>query len=135
MRPLLRSRLHRLASGRLLLVTFHGRRSGKEYTLTLGYFPWEEDTLLSISSRPWVKNLRDEAPARVLVRGRWRDVVAMTAEDIESVSALLARFAQVKGPRMARGLLLGLPRDRQPTAEELRRAAALTSIIVFRPTN
>jgi len=40
---------------------------------------------------------------------------------------LLARY----GPKAARGLLLGLPGDRDPTDAELSRAAARTAVIQF----
>ncbi len=113
------------------MLSFEGRRSGKRYAFTLGYFQWGDDQLLSISSRPWVKNLRGGVPVRLLVRGRWLDAAAAAAEDVESVSALLGRFAAQKGPRAARGLRLGLPGNRLPTAHELREAAALTSVITF----
>jgi hypothetical protein len=40
MKGLLRSPLHRLLDGTLVLLTYTGRRTGKQYTFPIGYFVW-----------------------------------------------------------------------------------------------
>jgi len=40
MRALLRSPLHGLLSGMLMLLSYTGRKSGKVYTIPIGYFLW-----------------------------------------------------------------------------------------------
>jgi hypothetical protein len=71
---LLRSPLHALVSGRLMLITVTGRRSGREHTLPVMYersgdvlnvpVMWAERKL-------WWRNLRDGgAPVGVRLRGR-----------------------------------------------------------------
>jgi hypothetical protein len=75
---LLRSPLHALVSGRLMLITVTGRRSGREHTLPVIYersgdvlnvpVMWAERKL-------WWRNLRDGG-ARVLVRLRGRELRA-----------------------------------------------------------
>lgn len=52
-RSLLRSALHPLVSGQLMLLGYTGGRSGRRYCFPIGYFAWGEGTLLSFSSRRW----------------------------------------------------------------------------------
>jgi hypothetical protein len=40
MKALLRSPLHRLLDGTLVLLTYTGRKTGKQYTIPIGYFVW-----------------------------------------------------------------------------------------------
>jgi hypothetical protein len=72
-RPLLRSPLHPLISGRLALITVTGRRSGREHTFPVGYT--RRGNMLEIhvgwpERKRWWRNLRGEgAPVRVRIRG------------------------------------------------------------------
>lgn len=68
---ILRSRWHRVRSDKLLLLTFTGRKSGKEFTTPVRYVQ-EGETLRIIVVYPWWKNLVAEATVRVLLRGQMR---------------------------------------------------------------
>jgi hypothetical protein len=46
-RPLLRSPLHPLLSGQLMLLAYRGRRTGREHTIPIGYFSLGDDTLIA----------------------------------------------------------------------------------------
>jgi hypothetical protein len=70
-KSILRSPLHRVMSQQLLLMTFTGRRSGKTFTTPMSYVQ-EGETLWLKIGYSWWKNLRDEAPVRVLLRGKTR---------------------------------------------------------------
>ncbi len=69
---LLRSPLHGLIIGSVLLITFNGCKSGKKYTTPITCLR-EGDTVLMTTDSPWWKNLRgardfaDKGPG---VRGR-----------------------------------------------------------------
>ena len=65
---ILRSPWHRMRSERLLLLTFTGRKSGKEFTTPLRYVQ-EGKTLQMTVVYSWWKNLVGGAPVRVLLRG------------------------------------------------------------------
>jgi deazaflavin-dependent oxidoreductase (nitroreductase family) len=71
----LRSPWHRLRSDHLLLLTFTGRKSGKEFTTPLRYVQ-EGETLWLIIVYPWWRNLLGEATVRVLLRGQMRTGIA-----------------------------------------------------------
>jgi hypothetical protein len=129
-RTVLQSPLHSLLSGRLLLLRFTGRRSSRVYTVPIGWFSWDRGAF-SISARSWWVNLTDERPVQLLVRGRWVEAVPRVASEPREVADLLGEFATRKGPKAARGLLLGLPSDRLPTRGELEKAAPKTAVILF----
>ncbi len=70
---LLRSPLHRLADGRLALITVTGRLSGRSYTLPVMYE--RSDDVLEIpvmwpERKRWWRNLREEADVGLRLSGR-----------------------------------------------------------------
>ena len=83
---ILRSPWHGMRSDRLLLLTFTGRKSGKEFTTPMRYVQ-EGETLLMRVVYPWWKNLVGEATVRVLLRGEMRTGTAevLPEEDGEVV--------------------------------------------------
>jgi F420H(2)-dependent quinone reductase len=83
---ILRSPWHGMRSDRLLLLTFTGRKSGKEFTTPMRYVQ-ESETLLLRVVYPWWKNLVGEATVRVLLRGEMRTGTAevLPEEDGEVV--------------------------------------------------
>ena len=75
MRGLLRSPAHRLASGSLLLITVTGRRSGRRFTIPVGYRQADDVVTITVGwpqRKQWWRNLREEAPVEVVLRGEGR---------------------------------------------------------------
>ena len=128
---LLRSPVHRLLSGQVLLLTVTGRTSGRAYTLPVGYVR-EAATLTILSGRhAWWKNLRGGAPVAVLLEGRRRTGRAEVLEDRAAVLAevdhLVARYG-----RKGAGQRIGVALDTTPppTGEDL--ALAMRGHVVIR---
>ncbi|HVN86540.1 MAG TPA: nitroreductase/quinone reductase family protein [Candidatus Binatia bacterium] len=72
---ILRSRVHWLLSPGLMLITVTGRKSGRRYTIPVGYLQTADAIIILISEAPskmWWRNYRDEGPIEVLLRGRRR---------------------------------------------------------------
>ena len=87
MRGLLRSPLHRLASGRLALITVTGRRSGREYTLPVLYAQEGDRVTVEVGwaeSKVWWRNLRDGRDVRLRLRGEERTGHARAHGDVRS---------------------------------------------------
>jgi hypothetical protein len=131
-KPILTSPLHPLLSGRVMLLSYTGRTSGRTYTTPVGYFAWGDGTLLSFSSSGWWRSLRDGRTVRLRLRGRWVDAFPVVEESPEARVELLAEFVRRYGPRLARRFYLDVPRDRPPTREELLRAASDRAVVRFR---
>ena len=130
-RPLLGSRLHPLLSGRLMLLEYTGAKTGRRHTFPVGYFTWDGGDVLAFSTGRWPAHLRSAPSVRLLIRGRWHHAVPTVISDQNEKAGVLAEFARRNGPRAARGLMLGLPGDRQPDREELLAAAVKTTVTRF----
>ncbi|HUU61352.1 MAG TPA: nitroreductase family deazaflavin-dependent oxidoreductase [Acidimicrobiia bacterium] len=102
----LRSPMHRVMSGSLLLLTFQGRRTGKDYTFPVGYARFGPDELVVLAGRPegktWWTNLRGGMPARVRLGGRELEGDARLVKGEEAISRLTAYLEQL--PRAARSM-------------------------------
>jgi hypothetical protein len=132
MKGLLRSPLHRLLSGTLMLVTYMGSKTGKQYTIPIGYFAWGQGELMSFSSARWWTNLRSSPPVTLLLKGRRVQAVPTVIEQREAVIDTLEEFNKRLGSRAARRLPIGLPRDREPTRDDLRNVPRGIALIHFR---
>ncbi len=75
----LRSPLHGLASGGLMLLTFTGRHSGRRFTIPVGY-QRDGDVLTVMVSyaarKQWWKNYREPGPVELRLRGCTRSATA-----------------------------------------------------------
>jgi len=134
-RPLLRSPLHGLVSGRLTPLDYTGSTTGRHYSSPVGYFAWDGGDVLAFSSQRWPARIAAARAVRVLIRGCWHDARPAVISAQQDKATLLAEFARRKGARAANGLMLGLPTDRQPTREKTLAAAARTTITRFTLTS
>ena len=69
---LLRSPLHGLASGSLLLLSYRGRRSGRRFTVPVMYAQTAGDLVVFVGHperKSWWRNLRGGAQVEVRLRG------------------------------------------------------------------
>ena len=86
-RALLRSPLHRLASGKLALITVTGRRSGRTYTFPVGYERQGDRVEITVGwpeRKRWWRNLRDPgAQVRLRLEGLERRGHAIARGDEE----------------------------------------------------
>jgi deazaflavin-dependent oxidoreductase (nitroreductase family) len=70
-RALLNSPLHGVMSGRTLLLTFTGRKTGHEYTTPISYAcDGRTLTLITSRQREWWHNLEGGAKVRLRLRGK-----------------------------------------------------------------
>ena len=96
---ILRSPLHGLMSKRYLLLSFTGRKSGREYTTPVAYLS-EGDAFLMTTDSPWWKNLRGEggsgAAVTVWVEGHEYRGTADAITDPAEVTRVLNRFLEAQ---------------------------------------
>lgn len=131
-RPLLKSPLHWLLSGRLMLLSYIGGKTGNEYTFVVGYFPWDDGDVLVSSTANWPKILGNARNVRLLIKRQWFSAAPTAVRRDDEKADILGEFARRNGPKAAKGLMLGLPGDRQPDRRELLAAAAKTTLVRFR---
>ena len=74
-RAVLSSRLHRLLSRGLALITVTGRRSGRQYTFPVGYHQDADRVIVSVGwpeRKRWWRNLRHGGRVEMRIRGKRR---------------------------------------------------------------
>lgn len=127
---LLRSPLHGIASGNLMLVTFTGRKSGKTYTTPVRYVRKGEDILCFTAPYiPWWRNLTGGAEVALLIDGksdRYR-ATALIDETDRIRENLNHYFSVFPGDAMFYGLKL----DRQKTLNPVQLEKAMSAMIVI----
>ena len=120
---ILRSRLHRLLSKHLALITVTGRKSGKAYTVPVSY-QQQGAVLRTISVRHdrWWRNLRGGALVTLRLRGCEMSGHARVIEDVQELVPQLMMYLH-RAPKSAK--ILGVRRDPQGQFrhEDLQQAA------------
>jgi hypothetical protein len=125
MKALLRSPLHRIASGSIALLHFRGRKSGREFVTPLSYTR-ENDTVrfLSAHSTRWWMNLRGDAvPVSIeIARETHTGKARLLDSDSEPLREGVRRFLTAL-PRDAKVYGIKLDANRRPVEESLVKAA------------
>jgi hypothetical protein len=123
--------VHRFLSGTLVVVAYHGHRSGREFRIPLRYAETADGAFLALAVQPerklWWRSFTRPARATLLIRGERRPVrgrVVDGAERRTALDAYLVRYPRATGP-------LGLPTS--PSNEELDGARA--AIVRFEATD
>jgi len=95
-RGVLSSPAHRLLSGRLLVLEYHGHRSGRSFGIPLRYAEETDRRLVAIAVRPkqklWWRSFVTPAPATLTLRGRRVEAVGALAELDAALDAYVARY-------------------------------------------
>lgn len=105
---LLRSPLHALIDKNFTLISYTGRKSGRQYTLPVNY--WREANALWIISkreRTWWRSLRGGAPLSLLLDGAEVSAVGEVLEAEESLLPALGAFL-ARVPQLARYYKVGM---------------------------
>ncbi len=126
---LLRSPLHGVVSKGVMLVTFTGRKSGKQYSTPVNYV--REGNLLwtvSFRHRSWWRNLRGGASVMVRLAGQDLKGIGKVIVDRDAVAAsLMAYLSRV--PQYARYLGVTLNAEGDPNAADIAHAAESRVIV------
>lgn len=117
-KAILRSPLHGLLSGQMMLVTFNGRKTGKQYTTPVTQIR-DGDGYRFFTSYGWWKNLRGGAPVTLLVRRQPLDGTATVHEDRETVLREARAYLAANGLKSAWKIGLQLDTKREPSDAEL----------------
>ena len=112
---ILRSPLHGMLSGNMLLITVTGRKSGQRYTTPVGYVRDGDDLLvISQRDRTWWRNLRGGASVRVRVQGCDLSGLGTAIEDQAEVAKNIL-IMLTRAPQYQKFLAIQLAPDGQPT--------------------
>ena len=105
MKALLRSRLHALISHEVMVLSFTGRTSGKQYAVPVGYLQ-QHNRLYFSCLAGWWQNLPG-APVAVRLRGQDRRGTAARIVDPDGIREVVQLLIAKRGERVAKriGLL------------------------------
>lgn len=105
----LESPLHRLLSGRLVLIRHHGIDSGTEHTLPVQYADTHNGLVVAIGkpdATTWWRSFTTMGQVQVLLAGSWVPMTAhalVGSEDPEAVGPLLRSYA-TRFPKVVKSL-------------------------------
>jgi F420H(2)-dependent quinone reductase len=91
-RAILRSPAHPLLSSHLMLLTVTARRSGREFTIPVGYTRHGDRLVVSLQwpeRKRWWRNLEGGAPVAVVVRGVRRTGTGRVTRDAGGVPGVV----------------------------------------------
>lgn len=130
---LLKSPLQFLISGSIMLITYRGRKSGRQFTTPISYLK-VNDTLMTISSRErvWWRNLRNGGDATLRLRGSEVAARADVIEDrVHVAQALLGYFRHAPGRSKSFGVKLNA--EGTPEMAAIQRLAEEKVVVKFTP--
>lgn len=137
-RFILRSKMHGLMSKSLILITYKGEKSGKEYTLPATYL--EDGKHIYVmpgmpEKKVWWHNIHTDTPVNLTLRGKAFAARATRLEpekDLISIARILGLFIMRNPPVAA---LFNIRRDAGGglNPQDLEKAASKIIIIQFAP--
>jgi hypothetical protein len=134
LRFLLRTPVMGGARKHLMVVSFTGRKSGRQYTIPLGAHRIDND-LYALTAAPWQRNFRDGAVATVLHNGKTTTMCGELVQDRSAVAGLYRRCCESYGVKRAQRMLGMKFRDvRIPTLEEFTEAVDHSHLAAIRLT-
>ena len=125
---LLRSPLHGVVSDSLMLITFTGRKSGREYTTPVGYHEFN-DGLIVFTHSGWWRNLRGGTEVTLRLKGDRLVAHASPIEDPETVAEYILAFIDANGLDAARRIGLEFTDEDPPSKQQLTEGIDKTVVI------
>jgi hypothetical protein len=120
--------LHRIGSSYVMLLRFPGRKTGRRYTVPVGYGR-EGETVLTTTDDRWWRNMSTSAPVTLLIRRRWHAGTAVAVTDEEEAVAGMAALIRAF-PRYGGWLEVGTGPDGKPSEEDLRREVRRGRVLI-----
>jgi hypothetical protein len=118
---LLGTPLHGIFSKSIMLLVFHGRKTGRVYSTPVSYLR-EGDVVTAFTDSPWQRNLLGGAPVTVYLKGKAVEGFAEVIDDRDAVTEALTHFLrQVRFD--ARFYGVSFDADGQPIREQVARGS------------
>jgi hypothetical protein len=134
LRFLLRTPVMGAARKQLMVVSFSGRKTGRQYSIPVSAHRIDND-LYALTAAPWKQNFRDGAPAEVLHDGKTTTMRGELIQDRAAVADLYRRCAESYGAKRAQRMLGLKFRDQLiPTREEFTEAVDRDHLAAVRLT-
>jgi hypothetical protein len=120
--------LHRVASSYLMLLRFTGRKTGRIYTVPVGYLR-DGGIVLTTTDDRWWRNLTNPAPITMLFQRRPHAGVGQAITEpgaaVEGMAALVAGC-----PRYGQWINVGWSADGRPSRDDLEREVGNGRVLI-----
>jgi hypothetical protein len=134
LRFLLRTPVAGAARKQLMVLTFRGRKTGRQYAIPVSAHRIGNE-LYALTSAPWKANFRDGAAAQVLLDGKTTTMNGELIKDQSVVADLYRRCSESYGVKRAERMIGLKFRDRRiPTLEEFTEAVERNDMAAIRLT-
>ena len=131
---LLRTPLAGPAGKQLMVLSFTGRKSGRQFTIPVSAHVIDND-LYALTGAPWKENFRGGAPAQVVYGGKTSTMRGEVIGDRAVVADLYQRCAQSYGVKRAQRMIgLKFREQRIPTLEEFGEAVDRMKLVAIKFT-
>jgi deazaflavin-dependent oxidoreductase (nitroreductase family) len=125
---ILSSPLHGLLSGKRLVLTFTGRRSGTRYATPVNYLQRGREVLITTDSS-WCHNLDGGAPVELRLRGRRLRATAEAVRDYDLVAEALTAVVR-DHPPYGRWAHIRVGADGTPDAADVRAEVSRGRVLI-----
>ena len=122
MKTILKSPVHKVVSDGILIITFMGIKSGKEYSTPISYV-MENGTVYCFTHAQWWRNLAEGAEVKVRLQGQdTAGFAQVEAEDMAKKTSAMRKMVIAK-PQEAGFYNVTFDSDGEPVQEEVIKAA------------
>ena len=128
MKLLLRSPWHGRMSSRLMVLSFTGRKTGKQYATPVGYVR-DGNTILVFTHSAWRSNFKDPAPVQMLIGGKEVSGTARLVTDPVRIQQMVRQLISANGEAMSRRMNLWVEHAETASPEEVLTATQGTYFI------
>jgi deazaflavin-dependent oxidoreductase (nitroreductase family) len=131
-KAILKSPLHPILGGSIAVITVHGRKTGRAYSMPVNVVR-EGDTFTVVSrrSRTWWRNLRGGATVELRLTGKQLTTQGEVIEGYGEVAEGLSGYFQ-RNPRYAKYFQVNLTEAGQPERQDVERVARERVMILLR---
>ena len=134
LRLLLRTPLLGAAREQLMVISFKGRKSGRQYTIPVSAHRIDGN-IYALTGAPWKANFRDGATAEVLLDGKTTAMHGELIQDRAAVADLYRRCSESYGVKRAERMMGMKFRDGQmPSLEDFSQAVQRDHLVAIRFT-
>lgn len=134
MKTLLRTPFAGGARNQMMVVSFTGRKSGRQYSIPVSAHVID-NVLYAMTPATWKHNFRDGAAAKVLHKGKTESMRGELIKDKALIADLYSRCAESYGVKYAeRSMGLGFRDHHMPTRDEFAEAVDQLHLAAIRFT-
>jgi hypothetical protein len=128
MKFLLRTPLHGVMSRHIMLITFRGRKSGKEFTTPIGYERLG-NTVRAFTDHSWWKNFTSQPEVTLTIQGRrYPGTAEAVHDDKETIAKELQAYIQ-HSPMAARAFSVEVDASGKAVPASARQAAERLTLV------